>query len=81
VILPTKHLPSDRALLTVGARILALLNEPRTMSVLWDRMRLKRDLRDNRPPMSYDWFILALDLLFVMGAIDFRDGLVRRSAK
>jgi len=81
VILPTKHLPSDRALLTVGARILALLNEPRTISVLWDRMRLKRDLRDNRPPMSYDWFILALDLLFVMGAIDFRDGLVRRSAK
>ncbi len=81
MILPTKHLPSDRALLTVGARILALLNEPRTISVLWDRMRLKRDLRDNRPPMSYDWFILALDLLFVMGAIDFRDGLVRRSAK
>jgi hypothetical protein len=81
VILPTKHLPSDRALLTVGARVLALLDEPRTVSSLWDRIRLKRELRDKRAPMSYDWFILALDLLFLMEAIDFRDGVIRRSMK
>jgi hypothetical protein len=81
VILPTKHLPSDRALLTVGARVLALLDEPRTVSAIWDRIRLKRELRDKRAPMSYDWFVLALDLLFLMGAVDFRDGVVRRSTK
>jgi hypothetical protein len=81
VILPTKHLPSDRALLTVGARVLSVLDEPRTVSALWDRIRLKRELRDKRAPMSYDWFVLALDLLFLMGAIDFRDGVVRRSTK
>jgi hypothetical protein len=81
VILPTKHLPSDRALLTVGARLLALLDEPRTVSSLWDRIRLKRELRDKRSPMSYDWFVLALDLLFLMEAIDFRDVVIRRSKK
>jgi hypothetical protein len=81
VILPTKHLPSDRALLTVGARVLSLLDEPRTVSSLWDRIRLKRELRDKRAPMSYDWFVLALDLLFLMEAIDFRDGVIRRSMK
>jgi hypothetical protein len=81
VILPTKHLPSDRALLTVGARVLALLDEPRTISSLWDRIRLKRELRDKRTPISYDWFVLALDLLFLMGAIDFHQGVVRRSTK
>lgn len=81
MILPTKHLPSDRALLTVGARVLSLLDEPRTVSSLWDRIRLKRELRDKRAPMSYDWFVLALDLLFLMEAIDFRDGVIRRSMK
>ncbi|WP_456782648.1 ABC-three component system middle component 6 [Bradyrhizobium sp. USDA 4516] len=81
MILPTKHLPSDRALLTVGARVLALLDEPRTVSSLWDRIRLKRELRDNRAPMSYDWFVLALDLLYLMGAINFHDGVVQRSTK
>jgi hypothetical protein len=78
MILPTKHLPADRALLTVGARLLAHLDEPRTMSSLWDRVRLKRDLREHRAPMSYDWFILALDLLFMVGAVQFHDGLVSR---
>jgi len=79
MILPTKHLPTDRALLTVGARILSHLDEPRTMSSRWDRLRLKRDLREHRAPMSYDWFILALDLLFMVGAIQLHDGLIRRS--
>jgi hypothetical protein len=77
MILPTKHLPSDRALLTVAAKILATLDEPRTVSAVWDRLRLRRD---TRPPMSYDWFVLALDLLFLVGAIHFKSGLVQKGA-
>jgi hypothetical protein len=78
MILPTKHLPTDRALLTVGARVLASLDEPRTVSSLWDRVRLKRDIRQHRAPMSYDWFILSLDLLYLLGAVNFDSGLIRK---
>lgn len=77
MILPTKHLPADRALLTIGARILAALEEPKTISSLWDKMRVRRDIR-NRAPMSYDWFILSLDLLFLLGAVHFASGLIRK---
>jgi len=31
-------------------------------------------------PINYDWFILALDLLFLVGAIEFERGLIRKTA-
>jgi hypothetical protein len=79
MILPTKHLSAERALLTGGARIIALLDEPRTTSALWDKIRLKRDIRGGRTPTSYDWFVLSLDLLFAIGAVEFRNGLIWKS--
>jgi hypothetical protein len=79
MILPTKHLSAERALLTAGARIISMLDEPRTVSSLWDRVRRKRDARQGRAPISYDWFVLSLDLLFLLGAIHFEDGLIRKS--
>lgn len=48
MILPGKHLASERALLTVGGRLLANLNEPRTVSALWDLVRLRRDAREGK---------------------------------
>lgn len=35
MILPSKHLPQDRALLTVGAHVLTFLAHPKTVSALW----------------------------------------------
>ncbi|GHO94589.1 hypothetical protein KSF_046370 [Reticulibacter mediterranei] len=35
MILPTKRLGPERAMLTVGAEILSLLTEPKTVSRLW----------------------------------------------
>lgn len=79
MILPTKHIRADRALLSVGAEILGLLHQPMTISGLWDRFRDWRGGLTNTAPMSYDWFVLALDLLFTIGAIDLDDGLLRRT--
>ena len=36
MILPSKHLPQDRALLTVGGHVLTFLARPKTVSALWD---------------------------------------------
>ncbi len=78
MILPSKHLSQDRALLTVGATILRHLSEPRTISGLWEEVPRPASGQKNPPPLRYDGFVLALDLLFSMGAIELHDGLLSR---
>jgi len=80
MILPSKHLSQDRALLTVGAAILRRLSHPITVSALWGQM--PRSVVDQKvpSPLRYDGFVLALDLLFLIGAIELREGLVVRGA-
>ena len=81
MILPSKHLPQDRALLTVGARILQHLSQPKTVSALWEEVpRQDNKTLKGTPPLRYDGFVLALDLLFVIGAIELHEGLLSRKA-
>jgi hypothetical protein len=81
MILPNKHLSQDRALLTVGARVLAHLYHPKTVSSLWEgisRPVSTIPMDGKRPALRYDAFVLALDLLFLMGAIELQDGVLSR---
>ena len=80
MILPTKHLRPDRALLAIGGDLLVSLREPMTVSRLWDDFRSKRGDAGEPAPINYDWFVLALDLLFMISAIELDRGLLRRSA-
>jgi hypothetical protein len=80
MILPTKHVRPDRALIGVGAEVLEILKRPMTMSRLWDEVRGRRSLHAANAPIDYQWFILSLDLLYTIGALDFDRGLVRRVA-
>lgn len=80
MILPTKHIRPDRALLSVGGELLACLREPLTVSRLWDEVRTTRGGIANVAPINYEWFVLALDLLFMVGAVEFERGLVQRAA-
>ena len=78
MILPTKHLSEDRALLGIGAEILRLLDEPKTVSRLWHELRHQ----GRSPPLSsitYDWFVLALDLLYALKAIDLERGRLKKA--
>ena len=78
MILPSKHLSQDRALLTIGAVILRHLSHPITVSGLWEQV--SRSSRDQTAPspLRYDAFVLALDLLFLMSALELRQGLLVR---
>ncbi|SFT71689.1 ABC-three component system middle component 6 [Paraburkholderia aspalathi] len=80
MILPSKHLPQDRALLTVGAHVLNFLGRPKTVSALWEELnRHDADLTAAMPRrIAYDWFLLSLDLLYALGAIELDSGLVAR---
>lgn len=79
MILPTKHLAQERALLTVGARILPRVVQPITVSALWEELSRGPASTVNPLSLRYDAFVLALDLLFLMGAIQLNDGLLTRT--
>ena len=80
MILPTKHIRPERALLTVGAEVLACLNRPMTVSKVWDEVREQRGECVGTAPINYDWFVLALNLLFMVNAVTFENGLLRKAA-
>ena len=79
MILPTKGVHARRALLTVGGEILGELNEPKTVSRLWADIRTSHS-EVEEADISFDWFVLALDLVFALGAVRIgEDSFVTRS--
>lgn len=78
MILPSKHLSQDRALLTVGATILRHLSRPMTVSALWEEVSHPTIGQKSPPLLRYDGFVLALDMLFLIGALDLQEGLLRQ---
>jgi hypothetical protein len=76
MILPTKYLANDRALINVGGEILKHLEEPRSVSALWDCLREGQIHKDADALISFDWFVLALELLYAISAIEYRDGII-----
>ena len=79
MILPTKHLRANRALLSIASEILYLLHDRSTVSSLWADLKKKHreSLRINDVP--FDWYILSLDLLFLMGIIEHENGKIKRN--
>jgi len=80
VIVPSKSIREDLALLTVGAQILEKLEVPATVNALWDRVTELRFQRDSPSALPFWWFSLALDLLYAMGAVEVINGEVTRSS-
>ena len=72
MILPTKHISENEAILGVGATILRHLDSPITVSGLWERTKVESNVG------TFERFILAADLLFIIGAIELREGLLVR---
>ena len=79
MILPTKHIRLDRALIGEGASVLSALERPMTISRLWDEIRSRRSVETSGPVIDYRWFVLALDFLYMIGAIEFERGLIRKA--
>jgi len=75
MILPTKYVSLDKSLLGAGAVVLPLLDDPVTTTGIWDQVK-------NAPEIgSYGRFVLTLDFLYAIDAIDIVDGLILRKAK
>lgn len=74
MILPSKFLPAERSLIVLGSEILNELRDyPLSVSEIWERMSAAR----RNVPLAFDWFVLALTLLYAMKAIELDKNLVR----
>ena len=69
MILPGKHIRQDRALISVGGDILSVLDSPMSVSEVWTKVQTVRAAREKLSPLPFDWFILALTLLYAISAI------------
>ncbi|MFJ3628786.1 ABC-three component system middle component 6 [Streptomyces albidoflavus] len=76
MLTPTKGIAPDRALLAVGAQILQELASPLTVSQTWARLKARRSELGHGSPVSFGWFVLALDVLHALGAVELRDELL-----
>jgi hypothetical protein len=72
VILPNKYLREDEALLGVGGKILLLLQQDMLLSELWEETKNKENIG------NFERFVLALDLLYLLGLIIFEENKIKR---
>ena len=74
MILPTKHISEGQALIGIGAIVLHHVERQQTITSLWDMVR------DEPSVGTFERFVLALDLLYIVGVIDLSKGMIRRGA-
>lgn len=82
MILPTKKLPPENSLVYLGGEVLRLLDEPKTISRTWQEFQRARTVKLGLRmcDIPFDWFVLTLDLLKLLGAVNLRLGRLERSA-
>jgi hypothetical protein len=67
MIMPTKYLKEDEALIGVVATFLQHIKSQRNISSLWE------DVINDQTVCTFERFILALDFLFLLGFIELID--------
>ncbi|MGL5943403.1 MAG: ABC-three component system middle component 6 [Waterburya sp.] len=72
MILPNKYISTRNSLLGVGGIILEHLNYPKTITSLWN------EVSDISEIANFKRFTLTLDFLYIIGAIEMEEGLLRR---
>ncbi len=81
MLLPTKGISFNRALLTVGADILENLDSATSISGLWDRLNRYRAESRASERITFDWFCLALAALYSIGAVEWTPAMnIRRTS-
>lgn len=73
MIMPSKYLREDEALIGVSALILPLLENDGNLSSLWEKAK------NFEAVGNYERFILALDFLFILGIVDIDNNKVVRA--
>lgn len=75
MILPDKHIRLSNSLLGTGAALLRMMKPSQTVTDLWDTARARGEIK------TFDRFVAGLDLLFILGAVRFEDGLILKQGR
>ena len=73
MILPSKHISESKSLIGIGAVLLRMTEQPQTVATLWEAAR------DDYAIGNFERFVLALDMLFISGAIAIDESLIFRT--
>ena len=75
MLLPTKYTPESQTLLALGGIVLSRIKRPCTLTMLWEQVRKIPQVG------TFERLILTLDMLYMLGAIDISNGLIRKVQK
>ncbi|WP_317405282.1 ABC-three component system middle component 6 [Megamonas funiformis] len=70
MILPKKHLTLYESFFGFGAFLLQYLDKPKTVDDLWSSYKKSIDNNEYPIKFSFDEFILTLDYLYIINAIN-----------
>jgi hypothetical protein len=81
MILPTKGISPQRALITIGGQVLEVLTQPRSINSTYESVQALRNSRKLTEPVNFDWFSLALVMLYSVGVVEINSaGLLARTS-
>jgi len=69
MLMPDKHIKFAESLLGLGSFVLDALTAPQTIDDLWDRYSKARKAGEYPAPHTFENLVLAVDLLFAIGAV------------
>lgn len=70
MILPSKHIRFSESLLGLGAIVLSIINEPKSIDEIWFKYSEVNNRKNKFPAHhNFDHIVLALNYLFVIGAV------------
>jgi hypothetical protein len=72
MILPTKYISTQYSLIGIGALILDRLEKPKTVTSTWEAIKQNPEIG------TFERFVLGLDFLHIIGAIEIKEGLLQR---
>jgi hypothetical protein len=73
MILPSKHISEEQALVGVGAVLLQEMKQSQTVTSLWERVRLQPAVG------TFERFVLALDMMHMIGVVTVTNGMLERT--
>lgn len=74
MIAPDKYVSLNRSLLGVGAAVIREMGEGKTITSLWEACKGMPEVG------TFQRFVLALDLLFLLGIVEMNSGSIMRAS-
>ena len=74
-LLPDKHVPTRRSLVGIGALLLDRMESSVTVSSLWEMVK------DEPGVGNFRLFVMSIDYLYAIGAIDYENGFLRKAIR